>query len=114
MAGLEQPRRQHQPVGAGTRDCHLVSLGAPGAGVVTNAVSEAAGGVNQQTRPAFVKQRARMLLCRSRSHWTTSRSTGQDCCFATKPAFRRCSIEAPLAIELDEQEACRTVSGEPS
>lgn len=35
---------------------------------------------------------------------TTSRSTGQDCCFATKPAFRRCSIEAPLAIELDESE----------
>ena len=40
MAGLEQPRRQHQPVGAGTRDCPL-SLGAPGAGVVTNAVSDA-------------------------------------------------------------------------
>jgi hypothetical protein len=33
--------------------------------------------------------------------WTTSRSTGQDRCFATKPVFRRCS---PLAIELDDRE----------
>ena len=40
MAGLEHPRQQHQPVGAGTRDCPL-SPAAPRAGVVTNAVSDA-------------------------------------------------------------------------
>jgi hypothetical protein len=34
--------------------------------------------------------------------WTTSMSTGHDCCRATKPAFRGCWIEAPLAIESDE------------
>ena len=46
-----------------------------------------------------------------RSCRTTSRSAGQDRCFAMKPAFRRCSIEAPLAIELDDSGSC---AAEPS
>jgi hypothetical protein len=41
---------------------------------------------------------------RSLLRWTTSKSGGGDCCSETKPAVCRCLIEAPLAIELDEDQ----------
>jgi hypothetical protein len=43
-----------------------------------------------------------------RLSWTTSRSAGRDPCSPTKPAVCGRSIEAPLAIELDEVQQCRT------
>src|SRR5688572_29916752 len=36
--------------------------------------------------------------------WTTSRSSGQDCRFAMKAVVYRCSAEAPLTIELDDDQ----------
>jgi hypothetical protein len=63
MAGLEQPRRQHQPVGRRIRDCGPL---ARRAGAVLSPTRPALrdAGPNQQTRPAFVKQRARVPRCR--------------------------------------------------
>ena len=57
MAGLEQPRRQHQPVGAGTVIA-ASRLARPAPVLSQTPSARRAGGVNQQTRPAFVKQRA--------------------------------------------------------
>jgi hypothetical protein len=54
--------------------------------------------------PASPRMRARRNTERDRRIPTTSVSAGRDCCSVTKPAVCRGSIEAPLAIELDETE----------
>ncbi|HYZ29499.1 MAG TPA: hypothetical protein VE570_10615, partial [Thermoleophilaceae bacterium] len=44
---------------------------------------------------------------------TMSRSAGRDCCSPTKPAVSCRSIEAPLAIEFDEDQAPGGARSEP-
>jgi hypothetical protein len=65
--------------------------------------------------PASPRMRARRNTERDRRIPTTSVSAGRDCCSVTKPAVCRGSIDAPLAIELDESEQWpRREAGEPA